>query len=70
MYTKNQNIHIKENGMAVHFMCKICGREHRSPLSVGNRESFESSAMSAKCFQCMSTGRTASYLKKDMRWKS
>jgi hypothetical protein len=64
-----EGIPIKENSMAVHFMCKICGREHRSPLLLGNRESFESGVQSAKSWPCLSTGRSASYQKKDMRWK-
>ena len=55
--------------MAVHYRCKICGREHRSPVVFGNKESFESVTFVPKTLQCLVTGRSASYQKKDMRWK-
>ncbi len=55
--------------MTVQFSCKICGREHLSPVTFGSRESFESVRFKPKQFQCLATGMSATYLKKDMRWK-
>lgn len=55
--------------MTVQYRCKICGREHQSPVAFSTRESFEPVNFRAKQFQCQATGRSASYVKKDMRWK-
>ena len=55
--------------MAVYYKCKICGQEHRSPIAVGDKKSFESSTLVGNVFQCPVTGKSASYAKKDMLWK-
>lgn len=55
--------------MGVVYLCKICGREHNTPSGGATRELFESASARAKSIECSSTGRSAQYVKKDMRWK-
>jgi hypothetical protein len=54
--------------MAVKYRCKICGREHPAPMKINSREAFESGSMKSLTLQCQVTGRTASYVKNNMRW--
>jgi hypothetical protein len=54
--------------MSVRFRCKICGREHPVPAGFNSKEAFESGSVKAKNYPCPSTGRSASYVKNDMRW--
>jgi hypothetical protein len=55
--------------MSVNYRCKICGREHLAPMKIGGKESFESGSMKSIILQCQVTGRSASYVKNNMRWK-
>ena len=55
--------------MTVYYKCKICGQEHKSPIAFSNKKSFESSTLVGNTFQCLVTGKSASYDKKDMLWK-
>jgi hypothetical protein len=55
--------------MPVRYRCKICGREHLAPVVFNRKESFESGSLTSKTFQCAVTGRSASYVKNDLRWK-
>ncbi len=55
--------------MTVHYKCKICGEEHRSPIAFSDKKSFESSTLVGNSFQCPKTGRLESYDKKDMVWR-
>jgi hypothetical protein len=51
------------------YRCKVCGREHRYSTEFRNKEYFESGSIRTRTIECMDTGRSASYLKRDMRWK-
>lgn len=55
--------------MAVYYRCKSCGGEHPSPIAFGDKRTFESSTLTNNGFQCLKTGASASYDKKDMFWK-
>jgi hypothetical protein len=59
----------KRSAMAIYYRCKIYGREHLSPATFGNKELFESSTLIPRTFECPVTGRSASYEKRDTRWK-
>lgn len=55
--------------MAVYYRCKICGEEHLSPISFGDKDSFESASLQNNSFQCPKTGQSATYDKGDMFWQ-
>ena len=55
--------------MPVYYRCKICGKEHPSPIGFGDKKSFETSSLNNNGFQCPETGKIATYDKKDMFWK-
>jgi hypothetical protein len=55
--------------MSVYFKCKSCYDEHSSPAGFVDRASFDASAMRETLFTCNGTGRTNSYVRKDMYWR-
>lgn len=55
--------------MPVYYKCKICGKEHPSPIAFGDKQSFERSTLKNNSFQCPKTGKSATYDKEDMVWK-
>jgi len=55
--------------MAVHYRCKICGKEHKSPIGFSDKETFEKNPVGSNTFSCPKTGKSATYDKKDMFWK-
>ena len=59
----------RRDSVAVYYRCKICGKDHRSEVQLGNKKSFESSQLASNKFRCPNTGKSATYDKKDMLWK-
>jgi hypothetical protein len=55
--------------VVVYFKCKVCGKEHKSPIAYSNKNAFESSILVNNKFQCPNMRKIASYDKKDMLWK-
>jgi hypothetical protein len=55
--------------MSVYFKCKSCQHEHRSPAGFLDRGSFDASPMRDALLTCPGTGRTNSYVRKDMYWR-
>jgi len=55
--------------MSVYFKCKSCHDEHSSPAGFVDRASFDASPMRETLFTCNGTGRTNSYVRKDMYWR-
>ncbi len=55
--------------MPVYYKCKICEREHPSPLVYRDEESFDSSILLGEMFQCPEKGESALYDKEDMFWQ-
>ena len=56
--------------MSVHFMCKSCGAEHRSPAGFVTRQLFDESPMPETQYLCHHTGGAMSYGKEDMYWRA
>jgi hypothetical protein len=48
--------------MPVYYKCKICEREHPSPMVYRDEESFDSSILWGEMFQCPEKGKSALYL--------
>jgi hypothetical protein len=55
--------------MSVYFKCKSCHDEHPTPAGFVDRASFDASPMPDAQFTCHGTGRTDSYVRKDMYWR-
>jgi hypothetical protein len=55
--------------MSVYFKCKSCQEEHSSPAGFFDTASFDASPMREALFTCQGTGRTNSYVRKDMYWR-
>lgn len=55
--------------MAVFFMCKLCGEEHKAPITFMDEQAYKSNHLKFEIWRCPKTGKTASYDKKDTTWK-
>jgi hypothetical protein len=55
--------------MAIFFKCKACGKEHQSPLNVGDKLSFENLNIQGSTFYCDNHYKSCSYDKNELYWK-
>jgi hypothetical protein len=56
--------------MCVYFKCKCCAAEHKSAAGFLDQVSFDASPMPESQIRCHSTGRTATYVRRDMYWRA